>query len=184
MIIGVAGRNGAGKGEVIKLLEAKGFVAMSLSDVIRDVLRAQGLEESRERMIEAGRVLRAEGGPSVLGERMLAKMDPAGDYAVDSVRHPAEVEPLRGDGRPFLLLWVDANESVRFDRMRARGRVGDPETLEELRTLEARELGSADPAAQQLNAVQDISDRVLKNDAGIDVLSAALDEVLANVITS
>jgi dephospho-CoA kinase len=115
---------------------------------------------------------------------MLAKMDPAGDYAVDSVRHPAEVEPLRRDGRPFLLLWVDADESVRFARMRARGRVGDPETLEELRTLEARELGSADPAAQQLNAVQDISDHVLKNDAGIDVLSAALDEVLASVITS
>lgn len=178
MIVGVAGRNGAGKGEVIKLLEAKGYTALSLSDVIRDVLRAQGVEESRSRMIEAGRALRAEGGPQVLGERLLAKMDPARDYAVDSVRHPAEVEPLRSGGRPFLLLWVDADESVRFERMRARGRVGDPETLEELRLLEARELGSADPAAQQLDAVEKISDCVLRNDAGIDALSAALDEAL------
>ena len=135
MIVGVAGRNGAGKGEVIKLLVAKGYTALSLSDVIRDVLREQGLEESRERMIETGRALRAEGGPSVLSERLLAKMDPARDYAVDSVRNPAEVEPMRAGGRPFLLLWVDADESVRFERMCARGRVGDPATLEELRSL-------------------------------------------------
>jgi len=115
MIVGVAGRNGAGKGEVIKLLEAKGYVAHSLSDAIRDVLRERGLEESRERMIETGRALRAEGGPGVLGERLAAKMDPAQDYAIDSVRHPAEVAALRASGQPFVLLWVDADLGVRFE---------------------------------------------------------------------
>lgn len=179
MIVGVAGRNGAGKGEVIKLLEARGYIAVSLSDAIRDVLRERGLEESRERMIETGRALRVEGGAGVLGERITAGMDPARDYAVDSVRHPAEVDALRAAGQPFILLWVDADLRVRFERMQARGRVGDPETLAALRELESRELGSADPAAQQLDAVRRITDRVLCNDRGLDALSKALDEALA-----
>ncbi|MCH7600181.1 MAG: AAA family ATPase [Myxococcales bacterium] len=179
MIVGVAGRNGAGKGEVIKLLEAKGYLAFSLSDVIRDVLGERGLEPSRERMIETGRELRAEGGAGVLGERLLAKMQGDRDYAIDSVRHPAEVDALRAGGQPFLLLWVTADEVVRFDRMQARGRVGDPETLEALRALESRELGSADPAAQQLDAVEKISDQVLHNDRGLEALSEALELALS-----
>ena len=179
MIVGVAGRNGAGKGEVIKLLEARGYLALSLSDVIRDVLRERGPEPSRERMIETGSELRADGGAGVLGERLLAKMDSTRDYAIDSVRHPAEVDALRAGGLPFILLWVDADEAVRFDRMRARGRVGDPETLEGLRALESLELGSADPAAQQLDAVQKISDRVLHNDRGLEALSEELDQALS-----
>ncbi|MCP4035766.1 MAG: AAA family ATPase [bacterium] len=180
MIVGVAGRNGAGKGEVIKLLEAQGFCALSLSDVIRDVLRARGLEESRERMIETGRELRAEGGPGVLGEQLLAAMKDGVDYAVDSVRHPAEVEALRRGtgGQAFVLLWVDADEAIRFERIKARGRSGDPETLPALRELEGRELGSADPAAQQLEAVRSLADRALDNDSGLDALSRALDAAL------
>lgn len=178
MIVGVAGRNGAGKGEVIKLLEARGFLSLSLSDVIREELRKQGLEESRDLMINTGRRLRAEGGPKVLGERLLKMMEPERDYAVDSVRHPAEVAAMRGGAERFVLLWVDADEQVRFTRMQTRGRSGDPTTLEELRSLEARELGSADPAAQQLNAVQELADHALCNDHGLDELSAELDKVL------
>jgi dephospho-CoA kinase len=178
MIVGVAGRNGAGKGEVIKLLEAKGYLALSLSDVIRDLLTERGLDHTRERMIETGRELRAKGGPGVLGERLLARMEPGRNFAIDSVRHPAEVDALREGGQTFVLLWVVADEEVRFQRMRARGRVGDPDTLEGMREHESRELGSADPAAQQLDAVEKIADRVIHNDGGLEALSAELASAL------
>jgi len=52
MIIGLSGRNGAGKGEVLAFLESRSFYAHSLSDVIRDELRRRGQDETRERMIE------------------------------------------------------------------------------------------------------------------------------------
>ena len=42
MIIGLSGRNGAGKGEVLAYLQSRSFYAHSLSDVIRDELRRQG----------------------------------------------------------------------------------------------------------------------------------------------
>ncbi len=179
MIIGVAGRNGAGKGEFIKCLEAEGYSSLSLSDAIRRVLEERGVGETRERMIETGRELRAEGGPGVLAERLLEMMAPASDYAVDSVRHPAEIEALRASGRPFRLVWIDADEAVRFERITARGRSGDPVTLDELRALEARELASQDPAAQQLLAVRELADVTLENDSGRDELREAARLLLA-----
>src|SRR5215468_8571272 len=158
MILGLAGRNGAGKGEVVRFLEARSFRAFSLSDVIREELRGRGIDETRERMIEAGNAIRARSGPGGLAVRLLERIAPDLNAVVDSIRHPAEVEALRQRSKSFRLIWVDAPEAVRFERLRARGRVGDPTTLEDLRRLEARELGSDDPAAQQLLAVRDVAD--------------------------
>jgi dCMP deaminase len=178
MIIGVAGPNGAGKGEVVRYLADRSFCALSLSDVIRDVLRERGIEESREEMIRAGRELRAEGGAGVLAEILAKQLQPERNYAIDSLRHPAEVEVLRASGVPFSLVWIDAEIETRFERMQRRGRQGDPTTVAELRELEARELGDAgDPAAQQLLAVRDKADHVVANDGNVDELHAEVQSV-------
>src|SRR5690606_8709373 len=180
MIIGVAGPNGAGKGEVVAWLAARSFTPLSLSDVIRDELRAEGVEESRERMIEAGRALRALHGPAVLAERLRAKIQPDRHYVIDSIRHPAEVEALRALGARFRLLWVDADPRLRFERLRARNRPGDPDTFERLIELENRERGSDDAAMQQLDAVARLADVVLRNDGDLAALHARLQEVIAS----
>ncbi len=129
MIIGVSGLNGAGKGEVVRLLEARSFDVLSLSDVIRGVLHTQGVEETRERMIEAGRALRAAEGEGVLATRLVGDMAPDRNYVIDSVRHPAEVQVLRSQTDRFKLLWVDAPDDLRLERIRGRARSGDPQTL-------------------------------------------------------
>ncbi len=180
MILGVSGLNGSGKGEVIRFLAERSFYALSLSDEIREELRRQGLEETRERMIETGNAIRSAEGAGGLAVRLVARLAPDRNYVVDSVRHPAEVEVLRSRSPRFKLLWVDADEATRFERIRSRGRGGDPETLDELRTLEGRELGSDDPAAQQLLAVRDLADFRVDNDAGLDDLRAAVHEILAD----
>ncbi|MCA9511806.1 MAG: AAA family ATPase [Myxococcales bacterium] len=181
MLIGVAGRNAAGKGEVVHYLAERSFYALSLSDVIRDELRKRGLEESRERMIDLGRELRAAGGPSALADRLVARLLPERNYVIDSIRHPAEVEALRASGRPFHLLWIEADEAKRFERMRARGRAGDPATLDGLRELEGRELARADLAAEQLLAVRELADTTLHNDGDLALLHDAVQRVLERV---
>jgi dCMP deaminase len=98
------------------------------------------------------------------------------------VRHPAEVEVLRARGSQFKLLWVEAGEEQRLERIRERGRGGDPQTLEELRALEGRELGSPDPSAQQLLAVRELADLSIRNEGSIEELRAALHEILADNI--
>ena len=178
MILGVAGPNGAGKGEVVAWLAERSFTALSLSDVIRDALRGAGVEETRERMIETGRALRAAHGPAALAERLRPRLLPDRHYVIDSIRHPAEVAALRALPGRFRLLWVDAQPALRLERLRARGRPGDPETLDRLLALEGRERGSADEAAQQLDAVARLADVHLHNDGTLAMLHGQLQRVL------
>jgi len=178
VILGVSGLYGAGKSEVVTFLRDRSFYAWSLSDVIRDELRERGESETRERMIETGRALRAADGPGALARRLLPKLLPDRNYVIDSVRHPAEVEALRSTGAGFRLIWVEADAALRLERIRARARPGDPSTAEDLARLEGRELASADPAAQQLLAVRDLADFRVPNEGGLDALHAALQEVL------
>jgi dCMP deaminase len=179
MIIGLSGRNGAGKGEVLAFLQSRSFYALSLSDVIREELRRRGESETRERMIETGNAIRQARGPGGLAAVLAEQLLPDRNYVIDSVRHPAEVELLRARTSRFQLWWVEADESVRLERMRARGRAGDPQNLAELRALEGRELGSADPAAQQLLAVQGLADATLQNDGTVAELHAQVQTLLS-----
>ncbi len=178
MILGVSGLNGAGKGEVVRFLEARSFYAHSLSDVIRDELRERGLEESRELMIETGNAIRAADGPGGLAKRLAARLVSDRNYVIDSVRHPAEVELLRALTGRFRLIWVDADEAVRLERIRARARSGDPTTLEDLRRLEGAELGSDDPSTQQLLAVRELAEFSVDNAGNLDDLHETLQEIL------
>jgi dCMP deaminase len=178
MILGLSGLNGAGKGEVVRFLEARSFSAYSLSDVIRDELRARGLVETRELMIETGNAIRAHSGPGGLALRLVDRLAPDRNYVIDSIRHPAEVDALRQRTKSFRLLWIEAPPALRLERLRARGRSGDPGTLAELTRLEARELESADPSAQQLRAVHELADFTIVNDRDLAALHARIQEVL------
>ena len=178
MILGVAGLYASGKGEVVRFLEERSFYAESLSDEIRRVLDERGLPESRELMIETGVELRAAEGSAALARRLIARIQPDRNYVVDSIRHPAEVAALRALGGRFQLIWVDADMATRLERIRNRGRSGDPETRDELQRLEGRELESEDPAGQQLLAVRDEVDEVIRNDGTLDELHEQLHRLL------
>ena len=178
MILGIAGLYASGKGEAVDYLVARSFAAFSLSDVIREELARRGEREGRERMIELGTALRAAEGPGALARRLLPKLQRDRNTVIDSIRHPGEVEVLRSAAEQFRLIWIDAGEGVRFERICSRGRSGDPASLVELRRLEGRELGSDDPAAQQLLAVRALADYVIANDTTLVELHEQLQRLL------
>jgi dephospho-CoA kinase len=161
LVIGITGRNCAGKDTVADVLEARGFERHSLSDAIRAELRARGGVITREALIALGRELRAAEGPAVLAERM-KRMIRTDRVCLVSVRSPAEVRSLR-ELEGFVLLAVEAPVDVRFAREVARDREGADGTLEEFVALEARE-DSSDANAQQLSAAIALADHVLVND--------------------
>ena len=177
-VIGLTGPNAAGKGEVATYLEEHGFRVHSLSDVVREVAGERGLPPEREHLIRIGNELRAEGGPGVLAERILARL--RGRDVVDSIRNPVEVEVLRRVPG-FVLVGVQASTAVRFRRSLDRARPGDPETLE---AFEAREAEENRPGAhrQQLAATFALVDRVVDNDGDLDTLRATVDAVLHDLV--
>ena len=181
MIIGLTGRNGSGKGEAVRFLQYKSFYPYSLSDVIREEIRKQGMEITRERLIEAGTRLRSQGGTSALAERILEKLEADKNYVIDSFRHPDEVKAFRV--RPdFRLIFVEADPEVRFKRILDRGREKDATTVEEFLELEKREVAAADWHGQQLEAVEKMADFTISNNGSLGQLQDHISDLLQRLM--
>ncbi len=176
MIFGLTGRNAAGKGEAAEFLKTKGFYYFSLSDVVREEASRQGLELTREHLIQTGRRLRAEHGTGFLAEKILERLEPDKNYVVDSFRHPDEVAVFRG--RPeFRLIAIQASPELRFERIRSRRRENDPTSLSEFQELEEREARRRTDAGQDLDATEALADFRVVNDTTL----AALHEQLSRL---
>lgn len=178
IVVGVSGLYASGKSEVLAFLEECGFVCISLSDVIREELKARNLSETREVMIEVGNELRRLEGPGALAKRLLPRMRTDRNHAIDSIRHPAEVSVFRQRSFGFRLLWVEAEENVRLTRIIKRGRPGDPNSLESLRALEAKERWGERAEGQNLEAVRKLADATVVNDGDVPALRQAVKQFL------
>jgi dephospho-CoA kinase len=180
LVIGLTGPNAAGKGEVAAHLASLGFTVHSLSDVVREEAALRGLPPYRENLIRIGNELRRQDGPGVLARRILSRLE---DRAVvDSIRNPSEVEVLR-EGLPhFVLLGITAPAEVRFRRSRARGRSGDPDSLEAFEAVERKE-NAAEATAQQLDATFRLADRAVDNSGDLAALHGEVDRLLRQLST-
>jgi dephospho-CoA kinase len=172
-LIGLTGTNGAGKGEAAAYFMAKGYAYFSLSDVIREELRARGEAVSRDNLIRTGNELRERFGPDVLARRTVAKVGEAA--IIDSIRNTREVAYLRLQPG-FILLAIDAPAEVRFARVAARGRDESAADLEAFRNKEGQERTGGE-TAQQLEACMAAADRLILNDGTIPELHRKLEEI-------
>ena len=180
MIIGLTGKNGAGKGEAASFLQGLGFLYYSLSDAVREEVAKRELPITRDNLVVVANELRNHYGPKVLAERIFQKLDPKKNYVIDSIRNPFEVEALQG-AKNFTLLAITANPQTRFERMKTRARENDPTTLEGFLAAEAREAESADPNRQQLNKTEALADIKVANDGLIAELHLSLRRALAEL---
>jgi dCMP deaminase len=180
LIIGLTGENCAGKGTVADYLKKKSFTVMSLSDVIREDLAAEGVEATRENLIRKGNELRKAQGTGILARRVASKVKQGENYVIDSIRNPGEVQELRKLDC-FALLHVTASPEVRFERMKKRERIGDPQTLEAFKAIEARELSGQDESGQRLLDTFKAADKVLENEADFQALYDSVDRTLGEI---
>ena len=180
MLIGITGRNAAGKTTIVKLLMERGWVGCSCSDAIRSWLRDTGQEINRENLTQGGRTLRSEGGPGILAERLLNQIDPNIPTVIDSIRTPDEVKALRARD-DFQLIEVVASKDLRWERMQTRGRVGDPTDYEGFLAQEEAEAVAENSAGQALDATAALADVLIVNGTGMDDLNKAIDVLIESL---
>jgi dephospho-CoA kinase len=173
-LVGLTGTNGAGKGEAAAFFMSRGYAYASLSDILRDELRARGLEVTRDNLIRTGNELRERFGPDILARRTRIKV--TAPAVIDSIRNTREVEYFRTQ-RGFVLLAFDAPIEVRFARVAARGRNESAATLEAFRKKEEEERAGGE-AAQQLEACLAAADDHIWNDGTIEDLHRKLEKFL------
>ena len=177
-IIGLTGRNAAGKGTVANLLKERSFAYHSLSDTLRSELRKRGVEESRDELIKIGNELRSSGGSGILADMMIENVITSANHIVDSIRNPFEADSLnrKYPNHEFYLISVDADPEIRFQRLKMRGRIGDSSTWEQFLHQEALE-ESDDPSKQQLLLTMKKADFSLDNSGTIEQLENQIDKM-------
>jgi len=183
IVIGLTGKNAAGKGTVAEILSQNNFVYHSLSDSLRDELKILGKEETRENLIETGNKLRMEGGPGVLADKMVPKLSLDTNHIIDSIRNPFEVNSLRENfsSNSFFLISVDADARLRYDRLRSRGRIGDSDSWESFVNQEKQEENNDDPNKQQLSKTMDMADYSIDNSGTLEDLEKQVEKLLSKL---
>ncbi|MED5231926.1 MAG: hypothetical protein VYB30_06150 [Candidatus Thermoplasmatota archaeon] len=175
MLIGLTGRYASGKSTVVAWLVSKGLESESCSDSIRVHLKKKGIEESRENLIEGGNELRRSGGPGILAEMLLERLE-GKNAVIDSIRTPGEVEALQ-EREDFILIEVRAGMDARWQRAQARARTGDIVDKETFFANEEKEAVAKDNSGQALDATAALADLILVNDGSLEDLHSDLEEL-------
>lgn len=159
--MGVTGLPGSGKGTFIEILRhilAERLIQTtyySLSDMVRNEARRQGLPIERPILRQVANQLRQTAGSGVLSKMVLQQIEadnvPAGLIIIDAIRNPEEVWLLRRQlGDTFVLVAVEAPLELLIERVMSRGRSDETKEVMVQREVAQRmilgESGSNEPA--------------------------------------
>lgn len=174
-LIGISGTNGAGKDTVGHILAEKfGYIFVSVTDSLREEARRRGLEPARENLRVISADWRREFGLAVLVDKTIEHQKDAvqgrAGLVVASLRNPAEADRIHELGG--IVLWIDADARVRYDRIQAnavtRDRAAeDKKTFEQFVAEEDAEMhraSGADAATLDMSAVKDRADKIIINE--------------------
>lgn len=181
MIIGITGWFASGKDTVADYLQSKGFESVSLSDIIRDHLRAEKQELTRENLLAKGNELRSQFGTGYLAEQALKKLQQSdsANWVIPAVRQSGEVSALKS-GSDFQLWSIDAPIEIRFSRMKKRAKGGEDDaikTVDDLKAKEKLENGEVGDGPQ-INIVVKMADVHLNNSGTFKELYVQIDKLI------
>lgn len=182
MIIGITGTLGAGKGTVADyLVKEKGFKHFSVRKYLIEEIKKRGMPANRDSMVIVANDLREKNSPSYIIEQLAFQAEVCGQNAViESIRNTGEAEKLKEIGA--LLLSIDADQRLRYERAVKRGSVTDDISFERFVSDEEKEMKSNDPAKQSITDVMKMADIKFENNGTIKDLEGAVDNVLESLV--
>ncbi len=143
--VAVCGMPGSGKSIISDTARRLQWSIRSMGDVVRSEVERLGLDHSAEVTGRVATDLRESHGLTVIADRLAIQINEdlmAGrSVLVDGVRSPVELKRLAQIvGRRPLLIAVTADASIRWQRLKERGRPEDG-SIESLQARDQREIG-------------------------------------------
>lgn len=145
-VVVLVGKIGSGKSLIANyLVEKHGFSYYSLSETIRWYLRSKGITEFTRAELQdaADGIRKGRNDAGALVEMTIERAKSFGGDKIlfDSVKNPGEVDRIRERFEDVLVIGVDANRKLRFERTLSRGKATDPKTWEEFIKRDDRDNG-------------------------------------------
>ena len=170
LVIGITGRIGAGKTSVGRYLaEQHGFYYTRYSQVLSD-WRAQD-PESKAHLQAVGWEVMEGGMQAELNQRLISRIQPQQNFAVDGLRHPTDYECLSSAfSLKFHLLYIESSEESRWTRLKGRY----PE-------LDVFRAADSHPVEQQIESLRKAAFAVITNEGSLAELYGKVDTVLGNI---
>ena len=151
LVLAVVGQPCSGKDTLANDLALRGFVHISSGDMIRTDMVTTGVEQTRANTHDFAIEARRIKGPHYPANLIFEKI--SGDTVISGFRNSAEVNFLKEKfGRHFVLVAIDAPIESRYERAKARGRVGDEISFEQFKALEDIERKGS-PETQEVDKV-------------------------------
>jgi dephospho-CoA kinase len=132
-------------------------------------------------MVEVANDLRKQNSPSFITDCLYEEAVKTGrNSVIESIRTPGEVYSLKNKGK-FILLAIDADPKIRFDRISQRKSETDHIDYETFLKNERREMTSEDPNAQNLSKCIEMADFKLLNNGTIEQLNRQVEGILGGL---
>jgi len=180
-IIGITGTLGAGKGTIVEyLINNKGYSHFSVGDFLTKELTRRGKEINRPNMADLANQLREKFGPDYITRELFKLASSQNKNAIiESIRNPKEVEFIKSHGG--IMFAVEANQKLRYERIKERASEKDNVTFGEFKKHEEREMQNTDPNAQNLPKCIEMSDYLFNNDGYLKDLYEKIEEAIKKI---
>ncbi len=122
-VIGLVGPFGSGCSTVAKIIKEKGYILLSLSDIIREKYESEHPSDKYKRadLQLFGNEMRTRHGSDYLAKEITKKINvDDGSYIIDSIRNPNEVKYLKEKYSNFFLFGVFAEKEIRWERVKEK----------------------------------------------------------------
>jgi dephospho-CoA kinase len=177
-IIGAVGRNGSGKDEVLKYLEAKYAVPfLATGDAVREIAKKDGVEPTRENLGKISEKYFRELGKGCFVKMLAYKLKDSGLKAagISGIRSLDDVKILKDIfGKDFVLIDVNVSDpQVRFKRMTVRNETRDPHSYEQFLSQEENE-----EKLFNIREAEKLADYTVNNDSSLADMHQQIDRLV------
>jgi len=183
-VIGIVGLNGSGKDELVDYLHQRcGVPMLSAGDIVREIAKEESIARTRANLHEISQEYMTQYGKGYFMKRLIEKIEEREweAVAISGIRTPADVETLRAHfGEDLVVVHVEVTDSfVRYQRVKRRGKLRDPETYEDFLRQDATE-------EEMFHVSETIqhADMTINNDGTLEAFHRRIEESLVQEMLS